>query len=146
MDAYAEIIKSQRLIEAARSRVIATNEPSDRPLLEGFDETQYWLQIAQLEMFGSPAVQLINNIVSRSAFEWFQLYEEWKLLVYAAETDPQAAKDADAKIVELTSANDTAETAGKRLVEAMLSEAEFRPAVRMKRGQERALKKHIIKK
>lgn len=145
MDAYAEVIARQRLIEASWSRVMATKKPVDA-LLDNFDESRYWLNVAQLEMFGSPAIQLINNMVAQSSLEWFGLYQEWKLLVETAETDPSAAEEADARWPKLKSAHETAELAGKRLVEAMVAEADFQSAVRMPRRSERALKRHLSRR
>ncbi|MFD9190131.1 hypothetical protein ACFWCA_18080 [Streptomyces phaeochromogenes] len=126
MDTYKLLLRSRRDFAFARKQFLKTgNNPAE--LIDTERELKEMsLVAAELEMFGSSAVNTINLMTHYAYSEWVVATAEWRRLNSSPSADAEAHRKADEKWEDIKSLTEKADLIDEQLAEAIKAEADFK--------------------
>ncbi|WP_151480050.1 hypothetical protein [Streptomyces albicerus] len=145
MDTYKLLLRSRRDFAYARSQFLKTgNNPAE--LINAERELKEMSLIAaELEMFGSSAVNAINLETNIAFGQWAGATAEWRRLNSSPSADTEAHRKADEKWEDIERLTENADLIDERLAEAIKAEANFKVPFKLERWRNR-IKGRFVKR
>lgn len=145
MDTYKLLLRSRRDLAFARREFLNTGKNPAELVKADRELKESGLIAAELEMFGSTAVNAVNMAANIAFTQWAAAASEWHKLNGRPSADAEAHSKADEKWEQIKSITETADLVDNRLAEAIKTEADFKVPFKLERWR-RPFRRDAIKR
>jgi hypothetical protein len=145
MDMYVELLKSRRAMGSARRDFLAKRTTPSQVFNAEEELKDLGIIRAQLSMFGSTAVNALDDLALAGFTQWMKAISEWRDFDNMARADPESARKAEEKLEQIKALSENADLIEKRLTEAILAEADFKVPFKLERWR-RPFRRDAIKR